>query len=157
MPEIVIRAMSENDIRAVSDIVCAGYKWLAAEEGYSSAVLSRLCQERGSFDAITVQSRECDFYLAELNDTIIGMVSINKTTVEKLYVDPEHHGTGIGKALFNFAEKIIAEGGYGEISLGAFAASAGFYLAMGMTCVGEKTTSGGPIRGRKILLFEKKL
>jgi ribosomal protein S18 acetylase RimI-like enzyme len=155
--EIVIRAMGEDDIQAVSNLVCAGYKWLATNEGYSSVELSRLYQERGSYEAISAQARECDFYLAERDGTILGMVSINKTTIEKLYVHPEHHGQGIGKELFNFAQKHIAEEGYEKISLGAFHASAGFYLAMGMTCVGEKTTGGGPIRGRKILLFEKKL
>jgi GNAT superfamily N-acetyltransferase len=155
--EIVIRAMSENDILAVSDLVCGGYKWLAAKEGYSSDELSRLCHERCSFEAISAQSRECDFYLAECNGTIIGMASVSKTTIEKLYVNPEHHGKGIGKTLFRFAEKKIADEGYTEISLGAFPSSAGFYLAMGMTCIGEKTAAGDPIKGRKILLFEKKL
>jgi GNAT superfamily N-acetyltransferase len=157
MPEIVIRAMSENDLQAVSDLVCAGYQWLAAKEGYSSDELFLLCQERGSSEAITAQSRECKFYLAEHNGTILGMVSINKTTIEKLYVHSEHHGQGIGKTLFYFAEKKIAENGYSEISLGAFPSSAGFYKVMGMTCIGEKTAGSGPIKGQRIMLFEKKL
>jgi ribosomal protein S18 acetylase RimI-like enzyme len=148
--------MNDEDIRAVSDIVCAGYEWLSPKEGYSIEETNQLCIQRGSVEVIATQKQKCQFFVAEIDGKAEGMVSIANNIITKLYVATESHGKGIGKALFDFAVKYISDQEYDEISLGAFPSSAGFYKAMGMEQVGEKVSAGGPIKGHKMMLFRKK-
>jgi len=157
MQAITIRPMKEEDISAISAIVCSGYELLSQKEGYMSEETNRLISERGSIEAIISQKRESQFFVAEIEGKAVGVVAISKNIIEKLYVAPEQHGLGIGKTLFNFSEKYIAEQGCTEISLGAFPSSAGFYKAMGMEYEGEKIAPSGPIKGRTIMLFRKRL
>ncbi len=155
MSKIVIRDMRKNDIAAISDIICACYRWLAEMEGYTTRETSLLIEKRGSCKALTEQQRECHFIVAEINDELKGASSIHKNEIMKLYVDPNHFCKGIGSALFTYAEKIIAEQGYDNILLGAFPSSAGFYEAMGMELENEKISAGGPLKGRRILIYSK--
>jgi ribosomal protein S18 acetylase RimI-like enzyme len=157
IPGILIREMRNNDIPAVSDIICAGYKWLAKMEGYTPEETSELINKRGSPEVIAKQREEYRFIVADIDDALVGAVSIRKNEITKLYVVPNLFRRGVGSTLFNHAEKIIADQGYDNISLGAFPSSAGFYEAMGMKKDGEKIPTGGPIKGRRILLYRKKI
>jgi ribosomal protein S18 acetylase RimI-like enzyme len=157
MSKIVIRDMRKNDIAAISDIICACYRWLAQMEGYTAEETSNLIEKRGSCKALTKQQQECHFIAAEINDELTGAVSIRKNEIMKLYVDPNHFRRGIGSALFAYAENIIAIRGYDNILLGAFPSSAGFYEAMGMELENEKISAGGPIKGQRILAYGKKI
>jgi len=155
--EINIRDMRDEDIAIVSEIVCAGYNWLAQTEGFTAEELRRLLDERGSIDAISKQSKECHFLVAIIDDKIVGMASIFKNEIAKLYVASDYHHHKIGSALFAAAEKQIADEGYAEIHLVAFPTSLKFYKAMGMAIDGEKTSTRGPLKGRTFIHFRKRL
>ena len=156
-PKIIIREMRDDDISAVSDIVCACYNWLARVEGYTPEETSRLISERGSPEAVSTQRKKCHFIVATIDDGVVGAVAIHKNTITKLYISPDRFRQGIGSALFDSAEKYIAGTGYNDIFLGAFPSSARFYEAKGMELEGEKIATGGPIKGRTILLYRKEV
>ena len=54
---ISIRAMEQNDIPRVSEIVCACYEWLRNHEGYSSELIDFLVEHRGSQETIRRESK----------------------------------------------------------------------------------------------------
>lgn len=153
----VIRKMIATDIPRVSEIVCAGYIRLGIAEGYSTDDVDRLCVERGSQDAIISQAEKYAFFVAKTANEVVGIVAISKNVIEKIYVYDRNQNAGIGKALFGFAESYTAENGYDSVTLGSFPSSGGFYLSMGMGRVGEKILTSGPIIGRTIVIFEKKI
>jgi ribosomal protein S18 acetylase RimI-like enzyme len=152
-----IRMMTDNEVTAVSGIVCAGYNWLARLEGFTPDQTARLIAERGSPEEIIVQRRISCFMVEEIDGFIAGVVSIHGNEISKLYVDPKLGGQGIGKALFEAAEKHIISEGFNEIRLGAFPSAAGFYIAMGMEKEGSRINTGGPMKGRTMLFFRKRL
>jgi ribosomal protein S18 acetylase RimI-like enzyme len=153
--ELIIRDMNDDDLPEVSRVVCACYVWLAGKEGYTSEEMARLISERGSVEAIASQQKECHFMVADAGGKIMGIAATSKNIITKLYIDPEHFRKGIGSRLFDAAEKHIANDGYNDIFLGAFPVSAGFYEAKGMELEERKVTTGGPIKGRMILLYRK--
>jgi ribosomal protein S18 acetylase RimI-like enzyme len=154
---VIVREMRDEDIVMVSDIICAGYTWLAQTEGFTSEELRHLIDERGSIDAISKQSKDCSFLVAVIDNNIVGMASIFKNEIAKLYVTPDWHNQGIGSALFNAAEKRIVDEGYSVIRLVAFPSSIKFYKAMGMKIDGEKTSTRGPLKGRAFVHFRKSI
>lgn len=149
--------MTDEDVAAVSGIVCAGYNWLARLEGFSPDEIAHLTSERGSAEAISAQRQICLFMVAEIDGLIVGVVSVHANEISKLYVDPNVGGQKVGTALFNAAEKRIIGEGFSEIRLGAFPSAAGFYKAMGMELVGSRASTRGPLTGRTTLLFRKTL
>jgi ribosomal protein S18 acetylase RimI-like enzyme len=155
--KITIRPMQDEDLPMVSRIVCAGYRWLGKVEGYTPEETRLLIEMRGSPEAIANQRRDSHFIVAVTDNEIVGMASIRKNEIMKLYIDPNRMRQGIGSALFKAAEHLIADAGYSEISLGAFPSGAKFYEAMGMQMEGERVSTGGPLKGRKFLAFRKKL
>ncbi len=154
---IKIRDMRHDDIPRVSDIVCAGYRWLAERAGYSSAHLAALIAHRGSEEAIHSQRESYRFIVAVRDNHILGAVGIEGAEVSKLFVDPDSHRKGIGTALFRAAEEAIGESGHDTLFLGAFGPSIQFYEAMGLKPDHEKTIDCGPLRGKKHTVMSKGL
>lgn len=152
-----IREKTDEDLLAVRDIVCAGYRLLARLEGFTPEETTRLIDERGLPEAISAQRRECYFIVAESGRQIVGAASIRRNEIAKLYVIPNLSGQGFGTALFEAAERHIIGEGFDEVHLGAFPSAAGFYEAMGMELEGSRINAGGPIDGRMMLLFKKRL
>jgi ribosomal protein S18 acetylase RimI-like enzyme len=155
--EVKIREMRNEDLPRVSQIVCAGYRWLAEREGYTQEELDWLVAKRGSEQALRSQSMAYRFLVAGRADLILGVVAIKNNEVTKLYVDPEFHRQGIGAALFRTAEEIIAQAGDKELFLGSFASSVRFYEAMGLRVTRNKTASSGPLEGRRCVIMKKPL
>ena len=155
--KITIRPLKKEEVVAVSNIICAGYRWLAEAEGYSPEELRRLIAERGSLEAIKAQCEKYRFFVAAVQGEIVGALAIDKNEIAKLYVNPDCHGGGIGTALFKFAEKQIADEEYEEMTLRSFPSSAKFYEAMGMQLVVESMSTRGPLKGRKFLVYHKSL
>jgi GNAT superfamily N-acetyltransferase len=154
---IIIRPMTDDDQLVVSEIVSADYRKLAAGEGYTSHEIECLLAERGSLEAIAAQRRQYTFWVAVSGNTVVGVVAIRDNTIEKLYIAPEYYHYGVGTMLFQWAESTIRQQGYGEMILGAFPGSVGFYERMGMTESGRKIVKTGPIRGHQFVLMHKPL
>ena len=154
---VTIRAMLQEDLARVSDIVCAGYRLQAEQAGYTAEQLDRLIAERGIEPALVTQLEQCRFIVAVSEEEILGVAAIAGNEITKLYIDPQFLRRGVGTALFQAAEKIIAADGNRQLSLGAFAFRVPFYEAMGMQVATEKTITGGPLAGERQTILEKSL
>jgi ribosomal protein S18 acetylase RimI-like enzyme len=153
-----IRSMTESDIKAVSEIVSDGYTYLAKQEGFSPKQLDRLLTERSSKIAISGWLAQWQCYVAELRGSVIGALAIKQNEIEEIWVHPQHHSHGVGTAMFQKAEHLIAKAGYTELILCCAAVSARpFYKAMGAEIVYQKPCSCGPLIGWTLTYYWKKL
>ena len=60
---------------------------------------------------------EVEVYVARVEEEPIASVSVGRGRLRTLYVLPEHHGTGIGSELHDFALARLAELGWSEARL----------------------------------------
>jgi len=149
--------MMDDHVPVVSRIVCDGYRWLAENEGYTDEQLARLIETRGCEESIRRQSLQYRFLVAVFGSDVLGVAAIEGNELTKLYVDIASHGLGIGSALFRAAERIIADAGYSELSLGSFASSVTFYENMGMIISEHQSCNTGPLAGRQVIVMRKQL
>jgi len=146
--------MTYADTPAVSALLARCYAVLARDEGLTAEQQAYLVSERGSIDCVTRESRDQQYILARDVDEIIGVVAVRGDLIGKLYVDPTHHGEGVGRALYEEAERLIREAGHARVRLGAFPTAVPFYQRMGLSAVGQKAATG-PLTGRTVVLMEK--
>jgi len=148
-----IRPMTQEDMQAVSDILCSCYRWLADREGYTPEQVDFLLHQRGSLETVRRESQEQLYFVASLHGAIAGMVSVSGNEVTKLYVRPSHHRRGIGAALLRAAASAIAESGFGVMSLGTTPSTVPFYKSLGMSVARTRRPSGGPFTDRDIVVM----
>ncbi|MEZ5360409.1 MAG: GNAT family N-acetyltransferase [Candidatus Zixiibacteriota bacterium] len=147
-----------DDFQAVSDLLCDCYRWMGEREGFSQANIDFLVTKRGSVETIERESAEQSYFVAQDGDIIVGMVSVLNNEITKLYVSPARHREGIGRMLFEYAERLIREAGYDSISLGALGqAPVPFYKSMGMKITATKLCKLGDETAREVFVMEMKL
>ena len=106
---MTIRQMRGDEELAVSKLLCDCYRWLAPVEGYTPEQTVALVDERGSVSTVHAESRQQLYLVACEGELIVGMVAVSGNVIAKLYVAPEHHGRGIGTALFDVAESRVRD------------------------------------------------
>jgi len=94
--------------------------------------------------------------VAELNGECAGVAEMSfageRAELAKLFVDPVHHGKGVGRALFDWAREEAAKRGARVIALDADPGAAPFYEKLGARMVGRSPS--GSIPGRMLPRFE---
>lgn len=74
------------------------------------------------------------------NGNILGFIGVAENKIEMLFVHPDAHGKGIGKALLNYA---IAQQGATAVDVNEQNPQAvAFYLHMGFRVIGRSATDG---------------
>jgi GNAT superfamily N-acetyltransferase len=151
--------MTEPDAVAVSQIVVAGYVFLAEREGFSEQQVKRLLAERSSETVVRERwLREWDCYVAECGARVVGALAIERHEIAELWVLPDYHRQGTGAALFRKAEGVIAASGYRHLTLRcATLSSKLFYETMGTEIVDTRPCSSGPLSGWPLTYYRKNL
>ncbi len=72
----------------------------------------------------------CCFLCKNVEQSIVGTVTIRNNEILRLFVLPQYQGNGYGKELLNFAEEIIAKS-YDEILIDASLSAKSIYLKRG--------------------------
>ena len=154
---MTIRGMTAADEQAVSELLCACYRWIAEPEGYTEEQVGFLLKERGSLETVRRESREQEYLVACRGESLLGMVAISGNQITKLYVDPAFHREGIGRGLFEAAVETARAAGCESVFLGTTPATVPFYEALGMRVGGHKDHTSGVFSGRRTTLMEKAL
>jgi ribosomal protein S18 acetylase RimI-like enzyme len=154
---VVIRAMKEDDIAAVSGVLCECYRWLGKREKYTPEQIEFLVSKRGSVECVSRESREQHYFVACTERDVVGIVSFLGNVITKLYVTPACQRKQVGKRLFATAEGAIRSAGYECLTLGAFPTAVEFYRAMGLVVTGQKPCGPGPLAGLPVTLMQKRL
>lgn len=95
-----------------------------------------------SKDDIAAESSEVCIVATE-SDQVLGTLQIkpiDQTTIKirQVAVHPDSQGTGVGRAISEFAESWAMEHGYTLITLNARLPAVAFYLRLGYAVVGEE-------------------
>jgi GNAT superfamily N-acetyltransferase len=94
--------------------------------------------------------------VAERDGRVVGFYALAGTppmgTLEDLFVEPDHIGTGVGRALWNHAMVTAGTLGFERITLEADPGAEPFYLAMGARRCGS--IPSGSIPGRLLPVLE---
>ncbi len=98
--------------------------------------------------------------MVELDERPVGFYTLldqkGIAWLENLWVTPEQIGKGIGRMLFQHAEKLASQRGYKTLQLEADPNAAGFYEKMGMYKVGEHRSEVDD-QPRTLPIMEKEL
>ena len=155
---VILREMQDEDISAISRVVCDSFEWGAKREGWSADRIEEYSLRRGCERAIREQFHEYRWQLACSGGSVLGVVAVRGNEIAKLYVSPDRMREGIGTALFGAAEEMIRCEGHRELVLGAvFDSSIPFYESVGMAKVGRKSVVLGTARGADAMIMKKPL
>jgi N-acetylglutamate synthase-like GNAT family acetyltransferase len=78
------------------------------------------------------------FWIAATADgPVIGFASWRRDELVSLFVDPVHHGRGVGHALFEACEKDAAENDHALLRLVATLNATSYYEALGFSAIRE--------------------
>lgn len=152
-----VRAMGTHDLKKVSQLLRDAYGYLADREGFTEEERERLFEMRGSEEALADQMRAYKILLLEREGVLAGVLAMQGNEIAKLFVDPEHVGTGIGRILFEMAVRFSARSGHDDVIVGSTPHGAPFYETMGMMEVERLTATEGPLPGREIVILRKPL
>jgi GNAT superfamily N-acetyltransferase len=95
---------------------------------------------------------QCDVWVAEDDERIIGMMAINRSHIDHLYLQPGYYRRGIGTMLLNQAKALHPEG----LTLFAFEVNrraCAFYAHHGFVAA-ERGDGSGNEAGEPDILFE---
>lgn len=86
--------------------------------------------------------------VAEDDGRVVGFVAVAGDSLEDLFADPDHIGTGIGSALLGAAIEIVRGAGHVALSIEADPHAADWYRSKGAVDVG--TVPSGSVPGRRL-------
>ena len=111
MPNLTIRQYTATDLPGVLT------SWENASR-VAHTFLSEefLAQERENIEAIYMP--RSDTWVAELDDDVVGFLSLMGNEVGAIFLEPRCHGTGIGRALMDKAHEL-----HGDLEVEVFEAN----------------------------------
>jgi GNAT superfamily N-acetyltransferase len=118
---------------------------------------SRPDELRGSFDARAFiplaedpegeEIADCDMFVAQHGDAVVGFAGIDEPFFAWLYVDPAFYGRGIGRALLRHCLELLGEDAW-TLACGNNDRAINLYLSEGFTVesrsIGENAGYKGP-------------
>jgi len=152
-----IEPMTDADHAEVSELLRACFNWLAEREGFTDRQREFLVGPRSGAETLRIESQTRPHLVARDQDrTILGMAAIRENEIARLYVHPQYHGRGVGKALFQAAESMIHQAGFTEVTVAALVDSAAaFYRAQGMHEIGRQPYEPQIFGEREVVLLAK--
>ena len=149
--------MTDADHAEVSELLRACFNWLADREGFTDRQREFLVGPRSGAETLRIESQTRPHLVARDQDrTILGMAAIRENEIARLYVHPQYHGRGVGKALFQAAESMIRQAGFPEVTVAALVENAAaFYRAQGMHEVGRQPYEPQIFGEREVVLLAK--
>ena len=127
---ISIRKANENDAQAVWDIRNAAINSECADHYPPEALKIWTDGEMTEQFVKTVADR---FYVATLGDHVVGtgMIDLESGKVDAMFVHPSKVGTGVGRWILIYLEKLAFEAELTHVSLESTLNAAPFYRACG--------------------------
>jgi len=156
--DVSIEPLHERDIAEVCSLLGACFGWLAEQEGFTDREREFLTGERSSEQTVREESRRLPHWVARRDGVIAGVVAVRENRITRLYVHPQFHRQGVGRVLYEQAERAIREAGFTEVTVGALVESAAaFYRSMGMIETGRTVYEPEIFVGRSVSLLTKPL
>jgi GNAT superfamily N-acetyltransferase len=140
-PGGIIRHFEAADAGAVTTLI--GNTLLVSNSGhYTVEEISRLAAGY-SAQSVGALSEHSEVWVYEEEGLIQGVVSVDRTTIQALFVAPDRQGKGIGRVLLGVAEAAARRRGVTELQVPASLTALGFYERMGFRSLGPGRSAGG--------------
>jgi GNAT superfamily N-acetyltransferase len=148
---ITIRSAGEHEAGEISELAMRS----KAYWGYSQEFMEA-CREELTVTPEHINSEDLHYVVAEGASELLGYYAIEKCTqfeyeLDALFVEPEHIGEGIGKALMNHAKHALGVLGAKTLIIQGDPHAVEFYRAAGGRQIGERESAS--ISGRSLPLF----
>jgi predicted N-acetyltransferase YhbS len=153
--KIKIRKFRESDAKRVCSIIKENNQRVASKF-YSQKIIDYWNKELISEKLILKKINQRVRYVAEKNGKVVGYICFEKNVLKMLFVDPKHHGKGIGTILFKKAEEKIKKDCYKKIISKPNINAEKFHEHIGFKKKKMIYKNTGKIKVKKILM-EKKL
>jgi len=151
MTELNIRSAAASEALELSELALRS----KAHWGYSTEFIDACRAELlVRADRLAEDSYHC--FVAECDGNLVGFGAVAKVSssdweLDALFVEPEHIGTGIGRALVDHAISTVTKRAGKKLLIQGDPHAEHFYLAVGAVRVGERES--GSIPGRMLPLF----
>jgi GNAT superfamily N-acetyltransferase len=103
---------------------------------YPETVIRNLCR-KFTPDNLNSLAQKREMYVAVEANRILGTISLEHDTIWTVFVHPDWHGQGIGRALMNHIEKVAQQRGHATVKLFASITAQQFYEKLNYTMVKE--------------------
>jgi ribosomal protein S18 acetylase RimI-like enzyme len=92
-------------------------------------------------------------YVLVRSNRILGTGNLRENNVRSVYVDPDFHGTGMGKRLMRHLENLVKKNGYETVELFSSITAFEFYKNLGYRKIStyQDKDTGKSIKMRKML------
>jgi GNAT superfamily N-acetyltransferase len=126
-----------------------------AHWGYSPEFMAA-CRAELSYTPDDLGCDTSSFMVAVVEGQIVGFYALERVRVEAfelaaLFVEPQHIGRGIGRALIEHAKQAVAQAGVRLLVIQGDPHAERFYLAAGAVPAGQRESASIP--GRMLPLF----
>lgn len=136
--DFAIRRMSPGDAASMHRIHTQAVTAVCAEFVEPAAVAAWLHGRTAEKYVEAADTGGETFWITALEDgSVVGFASWRQDDLISLFVDPAHHGRGVGHALFEACEKDAAENGHALRRLIATLNAVSYYEARGFHQVRE--------------------
>lgn len=150
--EIIIRTVEPNEYALLSELAYRS----KAYWGYSDEFMEA-CRGELATSIKDIEDRHRNYFVAEFNGEVLGYYATEKLTesqyeLEHLFVEPEHIGQGVGKALIEHAKSFVKSIGGKSLLIQGDPNAVNFYLAAGGVQIGQRESDS--ISGRYLPEFK---
>jgi len=152
---ITVRAMTEADDEIGSSIAAACYRFTAELDGLTEDQVGGAIREWCTPQYMAISRAKDIAIVAELDGEIVGLAATRADSLQEMFVDPRHHRKGIGRALFQSAERTVAESAHPRLRVKTTYSALPFYAAMGMHQVATFKPEAGAFVGKTMFVLEK--
>ncbi|WP_025131454.1 GNAT family N-acetyltransferase [Pseudomonas sp. PH1b] len=133
--ECQVRPAVAADAARVSQVILAALLTSNAQD-YPASVIERV---KASFtaDAVRQLMQRRQMFVVLVGGELLGTASLDGRAVRSVFVDPAHHGHGLGRQLMAAVEQAALDSGLTSLVVPSSVTAEGFYARLGFVRVRE--------------------
>jgi len=144
--EVLLRPAFAGDAGELSDLAVRS----KAHWGYSTDFIDA-CRDELTYTPDQIEDPGFTFIVAQLTGLLVGFYALEKLSACKfdlnaLFVDPEHIGTGVGRALIAHARNVATQHGATQVVIQSDPHAQAFYEHIGAEYHGQRESDSIPGR-----------
>jgi GNAT superfamily N-acetyltransferase len=144
--DVSLRPAVAGDAGELSDLAVRS----KAHWGYASSFVDA-CRDELTYTPDQIEGPEFTFVVAQLSGRLVGFYALEqlsacKLDLKALFVDPDHIGTGIGRALMAHARNVATQIGATQVVIQSDPHAQAFYEHIGAEYHGQEESDSIPGR-----------
>ncbi|MNO73640.1 putative acetyltransferase [compost metagenome] len=129
----MIRAFDTDDALTISRLISNNLIHVNSRD-YPPHIISSMVAEFTP-EYVTTLSKVRQMFVALAGGKVVGTASLDEDTIYTVFVDKDHHGSGIGRLLIEHIESIARESGVPRLQLPSSLTAVRFYEKLGYYAV----------------------